>query len=112
MLTPSSSELEFCESRWLIHCPAQICTISLSLNRCELAKRETFGDLFDTLDMASIQPPLRPRQVSTADCSGREPAESGHRVEGDLDPHMAYNEEGHYISAAACYIYNKYQASL
>ncbi|KAK2804590.1 condensin complex subunit Cut3 [Onygenales sp. PD_10] len=52
---------------------------------------------------------LKTRQAP--DCSGPEPEEKGHEAGGGLSAHLAYNEDGFYIYAAACYVQKQYQAS-
>ena len=45
------------------------------------------------------------------DCTGEEPPEKGHDAQGSLGAHLAYNEDGFYVYAAACYILHQYEAA-
>jgi hypothetical protein len=43
-------------------------------------------------------------------CSGPEVPEKGHQAKGGQSAHLAYNKDGYYTRAAACYIYNRFKA--
>jgi hypothetical protein len=44
-------------------------------------------------------------------CAGPEVAEKGHQAKGAEGAHLLYNKDGHYIKAAACYIYKRFHAA-
>ncbi|PGH18245.1 hypothetical protein AJ79_00584 [Helicocarpus griseus UAMH5409] len=44
-------------------------------------------------------------------CDGPDPPERGHEVGTGLDPHTAYHQDGFYVEAAACYIFNRWRVS-
>jgi hypothetical protein len=49
--------------------------------------------------------------AADAKCSGPEVPEKGHVAKSSKGAHLAYNNDGYYTKAAACYIYNRYKAA-
>jgi hypothetical protein len=49
--------------------------------------------------------------AADAKCSGPEVEEKGHVAKSSKGAHLAYNADGYYTRAAACYIYNQFKAS-
>ena len=49
--------------------------------------------------------------AADAKCSGPEVPEKGHVAKSSKGAHLAYNNDGYYTRAAACYVYNRFKAS-
>ncbi|KAK2809072.1 hypothetical protein FQN50_004125 [Emmonsiellopsis sp. PD_5] len=61
---------------------------------------------------ADIENPLATSSLVAPDCGGSEPPEKGHAVGDGIDPHTGYHEDGFYVRAAACFVFNRWQASV
>ena len=60
---------------------------------------------FERSLLAAFQNP-----AADAKCSGPEVPEKGHVAKSSKGAHLAYNNDGYYTRAAACYIYNRFKA--
>jgi hypothetical protein len=49
--------------------------------------------------------------AADAKCSGPEVPEKGHVAKSSKGAHLAYNNDGFFVRAAACYIYNRFKAT-
>jgi hypothetical protein len=61
---------------------------------------------FERSLLAAFQNP-----AADAKCAGPEVEEKGHVAKSSKGAHLAYNNDGYYTRAAACYIYNRFKAS-
>jgi len=77
--------------------------------RCNTAKRSTMAAALANADVYDETWALTARALGRAPTCGAEPAEKGHKAKGSA--HMAYNADGFYVEAAACYILAKYKAA-
>jgi hypothetical protein len=49
--------------------------------------------------------------AADAKCAGQEVPEKGHVAKSSKGAHLAYNNDGYYTRAAACYIYKRFKES-
>ncbi|KAK2786063.1 hypothetical protein FQN53_006972 [Emmonsiellopsis sp. PD_33] len=85
------------------------CERARPIDDCQSEERRWVSEGLLT-ERADIENPLA--TLVAPDCSGSEPPEKGHVVGNGIDPNTGYHEDGFYVRAAACFIFNKWGASV